>query len=243
MRRKVYIDGDSIAYRAGYADTIADMVSCINSIMGTILLDCETNCYELWLEHYEGKHIFRKDLAITRPYKGNRRGNAPPLFLKQAKQYMEQTFNARLLTKYESEDVVLIRAYEDMEQDKDLEPIIAYIDKDLLQYPLLFYNYNNRAMTRLSEDQADYNLWHQVITGDSTDNIVGMVGFGKAKATKSLAEHSGTHKEACIELYKRNGYDYLYFIEQYNLVRLRNKRYTGLLYPITEEKYKDIICS
>lgn len=232
--KTILIDGDSIAYRCGYTSTVYEMRSAVDKFMGQIMSDCGSTVFEMYLEDWGGrKDIFRAHFAETKGYKANRTGgNLPPL-LNEAREYMKRTYNAKVTQTFESEDMVLIRAYE-IGIDKI---IIAYIDKDLLQYPLMFYNYVKRTFITLDEDTADYNLWKQVLTGDSVDNIPGLRGWGPKKSEKLLKDKYGKRKELVSATYLKEGKEFEYFIEQYNLIRLRNDPITGILMPVTREEY------
>jgi hypothetical protein len=234
----VLIDGDSIAYKAGYATSVEEAQVSVNKQIGRILTNCGTNKYELYLEEWRGdKNIFRGYIAETKSYKGNRKGGKLPPNLLSAREHLLNIYHAKVQTKYESEDMCLIRAYE-IGIDK---VIVAYIDKDLLQYPLTFYNYNKETMVTLTEEEALFNLWAQVLTGDSVDNIPGLRGYGPVKASRALnGFEERDYPIAVAEHYIRNSQSYLYFIEQYNLVKLRNKRDTEVWYPITQEQWDDI---
>lgn len=233
----ILIDGDSIAYKAAYTNSIPEMMQSINNKMWQILQDCGHSNYELYLEEWrEDKDLFRSGMTLeTKSYKGNRKGPKPEL-LNDAREYMKSTYNAKVIKHYESEDLVLIRAYE-IGIDNC---IIAYIDKDLLQYPLTFYNYNKRTIVTLTEDEADLNLWKQVLTGDMVDNIPGLRGWGPVRSQRLLSDKYGERKELVVKTYKELDKPYEYFIEQYNLIRLRNKRFEGTLRPVTQLEYKDI---
>jgi hypothetical protein len=201
----VLIDGDSIAYKAGYANSIAECEQSVRNKMWQILNDCGVMKYELYLECWKRKKIFRHKFIETKSYKGNRKGN-PPKYLNHARE------------------------------------IIAGIDKDLLQYPLTFYNYNQRTMSRLTTYQAQLNLWKQVLTGDSVDNIPGLRGYGPIKAAKTLkGAEIDDMPYVVAKTYAKTGFGYNYYIEQYNLIKLRNTRGTKLLRPITQEEFEEYI--
>lgn len=246
--KTILIDGDSIAYKCAWAESSEEMKVSLLKSMGSILTNCKSNKYELYIEEWRHKkHIFRAPLAVTKSYKGNRKPPKDEEKRKEWERYMERVkvcrqmmvdiFHANVVDDMESEDYVLIRAYEIGIN----EVIIAYIDKDLLQYPLMYYNYNKETFTTLTEEQATFNLWAQVLTGDSTDNIPGLKGYGPAKAKKALLDHKESDYPMVVAMeYMNNDHDFNYFVEQYNLIKLRNKRCTNVWYPITKEQWENI---
>lgn len=235
----ILCDGDSIAYKAGYCNSVSEMRQSINNMMYRIIRDCGSSKYELYIEEWrEGKNLFRSSMTLeTKSYKGNRKGSKPKL-LNQAREYMKSTFNARVVKEYESEDLVLIRAYE-IGIDRC---IVAYIDKDLEMYSdVTFYNYSKRFMMRLTPRQAATNMWKQVLTGDSTDNIPGLRGYGPVKAGKALQDVSIEDMPyTAAKHYKDSGQPYRYFIEQYNLIWIRNIRSKEVFYPVGEEEWENL---
>ena len=64
--------------------------------------------------------------------------------------------------------------------------VISHIDKDLDMLPGTHHNYNKDEFYDIDLDDALYNFYHQLLTGDSSDNIPGVSGVGKVKATRAL---------------------------------------------------------
>ena len=65
---------------------------------------------------------------------------------------------------------------------------IAHIDKDLDLIVGSHYNYNKDTHYEVTHDEALYNFYHQLLTGDRSDNIPGIRGIGPVRATKLLSE-------------------------------------------------------
>lgn len=230
---KVLIDADSIAYKAAACakDDLVLMRQVIDTEMGNILSACDTKDYEAWIENPVEKEIFRDRVAVTRPYKGNRSNTQRPALLWEAKVYLCRWWNAKVTSVFESEDVVISRAYQEGLENV----VVAAIDKDIVKnFPARFYNYRTGAFSQLSEKQAEGNLWRQVATGDSCDNIPGIPKVGAKKAA-----HVQT-REDCAKLYKDNNCSYEYFIEQSNLIIIRKELITDIIYPITKEVWDEI---
>jgi hypothetical protein len=229
---KVLIDGDSIAYKAAVcaADNPRMMRQVIDKEVCTIMAECETTDYELWIENPLSKNIFRNEIAVTKKYKGNRDGLERPTLLLEAKEYMVGWWNAHVTDVFEAEDMVVRRAYQEGLQNV----VVAAVDKDLLGHPFTFYNYRTGEHFTVEEEEAECNLWRQVATGDSTDNIPGIPGVGKVKAG-----HIQNMRD-CVMLYKRYRLTYRYFVEQYNLIYIRKENTTDVLYPLGKIEWSEV---
>jgi len=87
----------------------------------------------------------------------------------------------------EADDAVAI-AVEKHRKDYD-EIIVATFDKDLKQIPdITFYNMREHKMEKITKENAAKNFYTQMLMGDSTDNIPGLKGVGKAGAVKILKD-------------------------------------------------------
>lgn len=245
MKRIALIDGDSIAYYGGTCRNKTEMEIAVNYKLGQILEDTNADCYELYLEEWrKDKKNFRAalfDLSNefrSKPgYKGNRSGIAKPKMLDKAREYMVEAWKAEAVMRIESEDMVIARAYEVAHK---MYPIICFIDKDLLQHPLEYYNYDTCETITLTVDEAELRLWRQVCTGDGTDNIPGIPRVGKVTANKKINDPETARLDAA-RLFIEKGMSYEYFIEQYNLIRIRSCNTTKVLKPVSKKEYNQLI--
>ncbi len=120
----------------------------------------------------DSKSNFRLTRAVTWTYKGQRKTEKPKWYL-ALRDYVVRTWSCQNVVGIEADDALTIAA----ERLKALgfEVVIVTEDKDLLQYPCLHYNPNKSDVVfEITPDQAHYNLWSQVITGDRVDNIPGI---------------------------------------------------------------------
>ena len=108
----ILIDGDSIAYGAACISVDKesfelDMMLCqsqINAKMHEILTACNTRSYEIYVESRFNKCIFRNSIAVTKPYKGNRKAPLPEETYKlavidavmDAKEHLTQAIHLKL---------------------------------------------------------------------------------------------------------------------------------------------------
>lgn len=170
----------------------------------------------------ENRKNFRTAIATTREYKGNRKANKPKFFY-DLKAYLKTKYKAVSSEEYEADDLCL--SYYLKADKAGMNPVLAAIDKDLKQIPCRYYDYKKMEMQEVSEDAAYYNLWIQVIAGDSTDGVPGLEGVGVKGAEKWLKGEV----EVCSSLRAFEMYCLKYpileavnrFHETFNLVYIR----------------------
>ena len=103
--------------------------------------------------------------------------------------------------------------------------MIVAVDKDYLQFPCLYYNYKKKELLDITEEQAMYNFYEQMIIGDTADNVNYLKGYGKAYA-KKLFEGCNSrylYTKRLYNLFKEvyKGKAKQKYIECYNLLKLR----------------------
>jgi hypothetical protein len=105
--------------------------------------------------------------------------------------------------------------------------MIVSIDKDYKQFPALIYNYHykHKVILDISEDEAMFNFYEQMIIGDGADNVQYFKGKGKKFAEKYLAECITQYQytKKMYQLFKdvHKGKAKQRYIECYNLLKLR----------------------
>lgn len=196
----VLIDGDIVAYRAaystegGHADDVADKV---DELMDYIL-DATTFDGSPFKVYLTGDGNFRYDVAVTVPYKGNRKDTKKPEFLPDARDYLVEDYGAVVSSGEEADDLIAIEATK-------LGPhtIIASVDKDFLQVPCVHYNTNKQTFTEQDELSATRFFYTQILTGDRADNIQGLHRVGPVKAAMILGESTDEVEmyNKCVEAY------------------------------------------
>jgi len=133
------------------------------------------------------KNNFRKDISPT--YKLNRTQKRPeilPLLHDMVKLAYDSIYGDGV----ETDDVVATLWAEEVKKNGIDSVIIMSLDKDYKQFPCWFYNYNykNRELIKISEQEAKENFYSQMIIGDTADNINYCKGYGKAYAKKLFKE-------------------------------------------------------
>lgn len=132
------------------------------------------------------KPNFRKAIALSQPYKGQR---------KEKPEWYDQW--CPVIETYLQEVWGFIRAPEGFEAD-DLCATMATVinsqgnctvvhtDKDLKQIPGNHFNPKTKAIYHVTQSEAYRFLYHQIIMGDTTDNIQGIPGWGEKRADEAI---------------------------------------------------------
>ena len=131
--------------------------------------------------YLSGVGNFRHLVATRATYKGNRSGQLPPAHLKAIRNHLLANHGAVLSSGEEADDLIGIAATQ-----FGGAGIVCSIDKDLRQLPGRHYDFVKKEEVTVSPKEAWLNFYSQVISGDSTDNVPGLTGYGPVKARKAL---------------------------------------------------------
>jgi hypothetical protein len=207
------IDGDILVYRVGFASEDVDEAICLGRVTALVneIVYQNLQCDD-YKAYITGRGNFRNDIAVTEPYKGNRKDAKRPVHYDAIRTHL-QRLGAELVEGEEADDAVAIEATK-------TGGWIVSIDKDLDQVAGWHYNFVKHEEYYVTEEQGLRNLFTQVLTGDRVDNIIGLKGIGPKKAEKLLQECK-TEKEyydACLKAYDGNQ---LRVEENLNLLWLR----------------------
>lgn len=180
---KALIDGDILVYRIGFAaenepESIA-VARCAEFIEDLILF----NGFGEYQGYLTGKTNFRNEIAVTAPYKGNRK-SAKPKHYQLLRDYMESAWSFTMIEDQEADDAIGIAAYE-MQVG---EYCICSIDKDLDMLRGDHYNFVKDERYFITEEEGIKNFYKQLLMGDRVDNIIGIKGIGTVKAERLLKE-------------------------------------------------------
>ena len=198
---KALIDGDILVYRIGFAsenepESIA-ISRCSEFIEDLILF----NGFGEYQGYLTGKRNFRNEIAVTAPYKGNRK-SAKPKHYQLLRDYMESAWSFTMIEDQEADDAIGIAAYE-MEVG---EYCICSIDKDLDMLRGDHYNFVKDERYFITEEEGIKNFYKQLLMGDRVDNIIGIKGIGTVKAERLLKECKNENEMylAILEAYEGN---------------------------------------
>ena len=181
------IDADNLAIAAAASAENDDVgIACLRAddMVNKTMEDTKSDKYELWLT---GKGNFRYN--VYPEYKANRRGLKRPKWEHQVKAHLEVMWAANRTTGCETDDMIGVRLCEEPDS------IACHLDKDIDMIPGKHYGWELRRLGTIikpakiyyvNEDQAYTQFYWQLLVGDTTDNIKGVVGIGKKKAADIL---------------------------------------------------------
>jgi len=230
--KKVYIDGDVLAYRASFSATdkpVSKAYSKVDELMSFILnstvLFSNGSDYENYLT---GDNNFRYDVGVTHVYKGNR-GGTKPEHLQASRDYLCERWRGVIIEGQEADDQMAIEAT----KGPLGEVAIASIDKDMLQVPGWHFNFGKNEWHYSDQEYATRFFYTQLLTGDNVDNIIGLWRVGPAKANKILGDSTDELElyQKCLEAYDNDADRVL---ENARLLWLR--RYEGQMWTPPVEK-------
>ena len=121
---------------------------------------------------------FRKQILKT--YKANRIGREIPPILNELQEYVKETYDAKIGYGVETDDLVATYWTNLTETFGRDEVLIVSIDKDYKQLPCIIYDYHYKKQCyhNITEQEAKYNFWEQMIIGDTADNVNFCKGYG-----------------------------------------------------------------
>lgn len=227
MKVKLLIDGDILVYRCGFAcqksnkpiEPLAHALHLVKKAIADMKLKFNTFNYKVYLTS-DDRSNFRFKRATILPYKGNRdvrtnpNASGKPRYYDQIRDYILTQYNSVLIKDIEADDALGI-AQCSLFANREWEPIICSIDKDLDMIPGRHYNFvkdeeyfvKDPGELELSEDKKKIRggglLWFyaQMLLGDKSDNIPKLKGHGPVKVYSILHECI-TEEEMWEEVYK-----------------------------------------
>lgn len=152
----------------------------INSFISSIITNTESEFYCMFFGKSSGI-TYRKEFYPE--YKANRKHDSKAYH--HWKEVIQQYFldlNAVPLNYIEADDALSIMKY----TLPDQELVLCHNDKDMFQCEGHHYLYKIHSKQFITKEEAEYNLYKQILKGDSTDNIPGAYNIGEKKATKIL---------------------------------------------------------
>ena len=175
------VDGDILCYRIGFATNEESKDIAIRT-MASFMEDLVMFKLPIssWRTYLTGKTNFRNEVAITAPYKGNRKGEKP-VHLALLREYLEYSWNGSSSENCEADDEIAIAATE-LGDDS----IIVSLDKDFDQVQGWHYNFVKRNKYYIEREEGLFNFYCQFLIGDRIDNIIGVKGIGTVKAKQLL---------------------------------------------------------
>ena len=202
---KVLVDGDIVAYRAAFStqdlfpeDAERKVDELMDYILTETLMFPDPSEYEVFLT---GSGNFRYDIAKSFPYKGNRKTVEKPIHLPVTREWLVKKYRATVSEGEEADDLIAIAATK-----YGPDTIVASIDKDMLQLPCKHFNFTKGEWHYVTEFEGTKFFYTQILTGDRSDNIMGLYKVGPVKANKILQDCDTEEElwEAVIKAYDGN---------------------------------------
>jgi 5'-3' exonuclease len=173
----VVIDLDSLGFIVAYNQYIAlenrvddsKVRNHVHEFVNAVLRTTEADKFCL-VHQARDSVTFRKQLYAN--YKANR-GESPD-FIKHWKDVVYEAYReleAVGVKNIESDDFLSI-VHKTFDHDNH-ELILAHNDKDMFQLFGRHYMYKKNEWHSVSKEEAELNLYKQMLTGDGTDNIIG----------------------------------------------------------------------
>ena len=195
------IDGDILCYRVVFsreAVTLDEFYKVMDSYIKNIVdkADPDIKNYTVYLT---GAGNFRKEVAVTAPYKGNR--PPKPEGLEEIRQYLVDFYPTVITVGEEADDLMAIEA-----TARRNTSVLCTIDKDFDQVPGKHYNFVKDIRYTVEDWEGLFFFYTQVLTGDRVDNIIGLQGIGPKKAEKALKDCKTELElyQKCLEMYDNN---------------------------------------
>jgi len=213
------VDGDIVAYRCAAScnanpklgrdepEPESTAIQRTDEILYRICNTLGTQDYRVFLSSDEN---FRK--VLDPRYKANRT-QPKPEYLNAVRSFLVEEWGAELCPGYEADDGIGIAATGDT--------IVCSIDKDLKQISGWHFNFVKNELSEVYPRDAIRNFWHQMLTGDRSDNVFGIEGVGDVRAARVLSGVDPQEMEAlvwdCYRDAKRSRDD---FLLNYRLLRI-----------------------
>lgn len=213
------IDADIVVYRVAFAaqeENEKVVLSRAAEFMEDLVMKPWVSDYKGFLT---GSNNYRKEIAVTAPYKGNR-VQERPVHYQLVRDYLVSAWGCEVINGQEADDAIGIAAYS--YEDDDEAYIIMSIDKDLDMIRGWHYNFTKDLKYFVQEDETMRTFYTQVLTGDRVDNIPGLKGVGPKKAEKILKDCVSEQDmyQAVLKAYDNNE-EYLW--EQSKLLWIRRQ--------------------
>ena len=192
------IDGDIVCYRTAFSrepSSLTEYCELADRYITNIVRNASPviKDYQVFLT---GKGNYRKDIAVTKEYKGNRLKEKPE-FLEAVRQHLITNHPSNVSVGEEADDQIAIAA-----TTLGLDSVICSTDKDFNQVPGWHFNFVKKQRYFVTEAQGLHFFYSQILVGDRADNIEGVFGIGVKTVEKHLAgcKTELAYYNKCVEL-------------------------------------------
>lgn len=168
-----------------------------NTMMEDIVQTVGTDDYRIFLTDSDGN--FRK--TVSPEYKANRKKEDRPILLPDLEEFLIRSWGAIRAVGCEADDYM--GTFQMTNRELGIDSVICTIDKDLNTIPGKHYNFVKCKWNDVSEDDATFFFYKQMMMGDSTDGVAGCPGIGLKKAEKALLPYHGNESELYQVVYEQ----------------------------------------
>lgn len=222
----ILVDADSLIYSAccGVDDEINEAIGKFDQVYMSIITHLEEFFeVEKVIGFANAKGNYRK--IINKTYKANRTQPKPKLWA-ELKEIIVDQYSMKEAYAMETDDLVAIY-WKRLSKKLGRENVmIVSLDKDYKQLPALIYNYHykHQCVYDISPQNALFNFYASMITGDNADNVNYCKGYGIKYAQKLLKDcktkYQYTKKVFTLfkKIYKQKARQR--YVECYNLLGL-----------------------
>ncbi len=186
------IDADIVAFRCAAAcENESEEMALIRvaDMMLSILSETGANEYKAFLTGSHTKYpitdVPNFRLTLNPEYKANRTSVAPK-HIDACRKFLIDDFNAEVCIGYEADDALGCDQDKVGDEDGSYNTVICTIDKDLLMIPGFHYNFVTQQFTTVGKLEGIKHFYKQMLIGDRSDNIIGVKGIGKVKASHEI---------------------------------------------------------
>lgn len=211
------VDADTFVYRVAFSceeDTEQNAKNrLVEWFTDIVYIDLKCEDYKAYIT---GRGNFRKDIAVTVPYKGNRKDMKRPKHYQALRDHLVNRLFAEVTEGEEADDAVAIQSCLG-------DYWIVHQDKDLDQLPGWHYNPVKLEEYYVTPFEGLQAFYKQLLTGDRTDNIEGIHGIGPAKSVK-IIDGCKTEEElleAVWKTYQKHNLPFERLVENGQLLWLR----------------------
>lgn len=158
---------------------------------------------ESWQGYLTGKNNFRDKVATILPYKGPRRLKERPFWYDEIRDYLISQRMAILVDGMEADDAIAIASSTD-------GTIVCSKDKDFRQLPGWIHSWSHKPdhpglIEYIEPVLGSRNFYAQLLTGDASDNILGLYGVGSS--SKLLSNIHAMDDELDMLAYVKEQYE------------------------------------
>jgi len=204
---------DLVLKKTKYAGELSHSLANAGSILESILDRLPHASHRVFIK---GEGNFR--FGLYPEYKAQRDPDGKPIHEQEIREYLIKYKGAETVDGEEVDDKVSYLQCADLSTG-----CIVAVDKDLWNTPGEHFNYDTGVLEFVTHEQANYNFWKQMLTGDRSDNVPGLHGIGPATAVTLLKGMNANHGKEVLQAYRAAKKPLSYFTLMGRLLWMRRK--------------------